>query len=83
MHGVILFPDARSYDKIKNNLPTVKGVLAIRRIFSLVDMFTNTKFSNCPNVFNVFIKLLRYGAICFHSNCQIFFTLATVRIFKV
>ena len=26
-------------------------VLAIKRIFSLVDMITNTKFSNCPNVF--------------------------------
>ena len=29
----------------------VKEVLAIRRIFSLVDMITNTKFSSCPNVF--------------------------------
>ena len=28
-----------------------KKVLAIRRIFSLVDMITNTKFSICPNVF--------------------------------
>ena len=28
-----------------------KEVPAIRRIFSLVDMNTNTKFSNCPNVF--------------------------------
>ena len=28
-----------------------KEVLAIRRIFSLVEMITNTKFSNCPNVF--------------------------------
>ena len=27
--------------------------LAIRRIFSLVDMITNTKFSNCPNVFKI------------------------------
>ena len=32
--------------------PEFKGVLAIRRIFSLVDMITNTKFSNGPNVFN-------------------------------
>ena len=31
----------------------MKGVLAIRRIFSLVDMITNTKFSNCPNVFKI------------------------------
>ena len=30
-----------------------KGVLAIRRVFSLVDMITNTKFSNCPNVFKI------------------------------
>ena len=28
----------------------MKELLAIRRIFSLVDMITNTKFSNCPNV---------------------------------
>ena len=28
-----------------------KEALAIRRIFSLVDMITNTKFSNCPNMF--------------------------------
>ena len=27
-----------------------KGDLAIRRIFSLVDMITKPKFSNCPNV---------------------------------
>ena len=30
-----------------------KEHLAIRRIFSLVDMFTSTKFSNCPNVFEI------------------------------
>ena len=30
-----------------------KGVLAIRRIFSLVDMITKPKFSNCPNVFKM------------------------------
>ena len=29
----------------------VKELLAIRRIFSLVDMITNTKLSNGPNVF--------------------------------
>ena len=28
-------------------------VLAIRRTFSLVDMITNTKFSNCSNVFKI------------------------------
>ena len=26
----------------------LQGVLEIRRIFSLVDMITNTNFSNCP-----------------------------------
>ena len=31
----------------------IKEHLAIRRIFSLVDMITNTKFSNCPNVFEI------------------------------
>ena len=30
-----------------------KEHLAIRRTFSLVDMITNTKFSNCPNVFEI------------------------------
>ena len=27
-----------------------KGVIAIRCVFSLLDMITNTKFSNCPIV---------------------------------
>ena len=31
----------------------VKEVLAIWRIFSLVDMNPKTKISNCPNVFNI------------------------------
>ena len=30
-----------------------KGALAIRRIFSLVDMIIKPKFSNCPNVFKI------------------------------
>ena len=30
-----------------------KEDLAIRRIFSLVDIITNTKFSNCTNVFEI------------------------------
>ena len=30
-----------------------KGALAIRRIFSLVDMITKPKFSNGPNVFKI------------------------------
>ena len=29
------------------------GVLAIRRVFSLVNMIANTKFLNCHNVFNI------------------------------
>ena len=33
--------------------PFQEELLAIRRIFSLVDMITNTKFSNCPNVFKI------------------------------
>ena len=31
----------------------LKEHLAIRRTFSLVDMITNTKISNCPNVFEI------------------------------
>ena len=31
----------------------IKGDLAIRRIFSLVDMITKPKFSNCPNIFKI------------------------------
>ena len=30
-----------------------KGALAIRRVFSLVDMITSTKFSNCTFVFKI------------------------------
>ena len=30
-----------------------KEAIAIRRIFSLVDMITKTQFSNCPNVFKI------------------------------
>ena len=29
----------------------LKGALGIRRVFSLVEMITKTKFSNCGNVF--------------------------------
>ena len=32
---------------------SMKEALAIRRIFSLVDMITNTKFSNCLKVFKI------------------------------
>ena len=42
---------------LRNNRRLVKVLfkehLAIRRIFSLVDMITNTKFSNCPDVFEI------------------------------
>ena len=34
-----------------------KEHLAIRRTFSLVDMITNTKFSNWPNVFEIGVVL--------------------------
>ena len=30
-----------------------REALAIRRVFSLVDMITNTKFSNCTLVFKI------------------------------
>ena len=30
-----------------------KGDLAIKCIFSLVEMITKPKFSNCPNVFKI------------------------------
>ena len=33
--------------------PHTKEALAIRRVFSLVDMITNTKFSNCTLVFKI------------------------------
>ena len=32
---------------------TSQGALGIRRIFSLVDMITNPKFLNCPNIFKI------------------------------
>ena len=31
----------------------IQELLAIRRIFSLVDMINDIKFSNCPNVFEI------------------------------
>ena len=32
---------------------SMQEVLAIRRLFSIVDMITNTKFSKGPNVFKI------------------------------
>ena len=43
---------ARLYFGPVTILPLLGG-LAIRRIFSLVNMITNTKFSNCPNDFKI------------------------------
>ena len=42
-------------DTLRITVSTIinKEHLAIRRTFSLVDMITNTKFSNCPNVFEI------------------------------
>ena len=37
----------------KRTFASLKEVLAIRRIFSLVDMITKPKFSNCTNVFKI------------------------------
>ena len=45
----------RVLERIIFKLATGEELLAIRRIFSLVDMITNTKFSNCPNVFKNFV----------------------------
>ena len=41
------------YEFRRKNIVISKEVLAIRRIFSLVDMITNTKLSHCPNVFKI------------------------------
>ena len=38
---------------IKSMSSIIEELLAIRRIFSLVDMINNIKFSNCPNVFEI------------------------------
>ena len=35
------------------NIKHNEELLAIRRIFSLVGMITNTNFSNCPTVFKI------------------------------
>ena len=38
---------------IKRLHQVFQGALAIRRIFSLVDMIIKPKFSNCPNIFKI------------------------------
>ena len=43
-----------------------KVALAIRCLFSLVDMITNTKFSNCSNVFQIGVV----GQLNMHSKHQ-------------
>ena len=47
-----------------------KGALAIRRIFSLVDMIKKPKFSNCPNVF---LKLDSFGSWMYIESIKIGF----------
>ena len=37
----------------RKHFKSLKEALAIRRVFSLVDMITNTKFSNCTLVFKI------------------------------
>ena len=52
-HTPIDWWDMRLSGHVLFNLNIIQEVLAIRRIFSLVDMITNTKFSNCPSVFKM------------------------------
>ena len=49
--GVESYHSATTMDGLLIRRASTKELLAIRRIFSLVDMITNTKFSNCPNNF--------------------------------
>ena len=46
-------PKTASGTSLQNMYSHTKELLAIRRIFSLVGMITNTNFSNCPNVFKI------------------------------
>ena len=45
---------------VGNLMPWPKGALAIRRVFSLVDMITKTKFSNCLNVLTEGVSEVKY-----------------------
>ena len=51
----VIFHTIRNCSERKDFAPSgSKELLAIRRMFSLVDMITtNTKISNCPNVFKI------------------------------
>ena len=41
-------------ERIADDIPSqIKKALAIRRVFSLVGMIINTKFSNCTLVFKI------------------------------
>ena len=56
---IVVFPDHTHLlfllesSKAIGVYPMGKGVLAIRSMYSLVDMIINIKFSNCPNVFKI------------------------------
>ena len=47
------YADRQFVRSMGSHYKNIKEVLAIGRIFSLVDMITNTNFSNCPNVFKI------------------------------
>ena len=52
MHGIPLKNAAGQSYKVKiRTFRLSKEALAIRRVFSLVDMITNTAFSNCTLVY--------------------------------
>ena len=48
--------NSNSATKLLKKLATYEGVLAIRHVFCLVGIITNTKFLDCPN-------LLKIGAV--------------------
>ena len=45
--------NGNSATKLLKKMATYEGVLAIRHVFCLVDIITNTKFSDCPNVLKI------------------------------
>ena len=66
-------PDAKTFFPItvsNSELPAFehrKEALAIRHVFSLVDMITNTKFSNCTLVFKIG-AVRQQNMQCKHQN---------------